>query len=245
MVTNEQRESFDKVVDIISSCSMNSHLVLIGSWVEFLYEKNNILGSSYNSDMRTGDIDFLIRNKNVPARKTDFTERMENAGFMLDIDRSSGINRFFNIKSNMEVEFLLQERGKGQIEGYKIFSLGLTVEGLRHMDILQISLRTVIHNGNRILIPSPETYAIHKLVINNTRKEEKRNKDIESIINILDCLLEIPLKCVYFESLIDTLSKNEKKSLNNTINSDKRLTHLFSKITEINKVIKLHDNDVL
>jgi len=232
VITNEQQITFDKVVDIISKCNMNSHLVVIGSWAEYLYNKNNILGSTYNSIIRTRDIDFLIRNKNIPARKIDFIEKMNNAGFILDMSRTNNINRFLDPKSGMEVEFLLQERGQGQTEGHRITSLGITVEGLRHLDILQANLYTVEHNGNKILVPSPESYVLHKLIINKSRQEEKKNKDIEAAIHILDCITEVPAKCASFEFLKGKLSKNETKTLENVVKSSKRLLDLFMQISE-------------
>jgi len=232
LVTNEQQAIFDKVVGIINDCDMNSHLLIIGSWAEYLYQKNNVLSSSYNSTMRTRDIDFLIKNKNIPNHKTGFVEKMENAGFLLETSRGKEINRFIEPKSGMEVEFLIQEKGKGQSGGHKIASLGLTVEGLRHLDILQANPHKLEHNGSYILVPSPESYVLHKLIINKDRQDDKKSKDMEAVINILRHIAENPLKCASFESLKETLSKNEKKSLENIISSSRRLEGLFLQITK-------------
>jgi hypothetical protein len=79
---------------------------------------------------------------------------------------------------------------------------------------------------------------LHKLVINRARQEDKKNKDIEAVINILDCIAEIPIKCSSFESLKDKLSKNERKSLDNVVNSNPRLTELFLQITEKSKEVE-------
>ena len=60
-------------------------------------------------------------------------------------------------------------------------------------------------------MPSPEAYAIHKMVINGKRKE-KTEKDRQAIINMWNHLDKVEVN-----RIIETLSKRERKAVNEFI----------------------------
>ncbi|MDR1486825.1 MAG: hypothetical protein LBT62_02350 [Deltaproteobacteria bacterium] len=43
---------------------------------------------------RTRDVDLLVRNQRKPPHKTDFLDKMQEAGFIIDASEISGMHRF-------------------------------------------------------------------------------------------------------------------------------------------------------
>jgi hypothetical protein len=210
MILPGQRETFDKIIGALHDSGMARHVMLIGSWVEYVYEAVSFF-KGYKSMMRTRDVDFLVCNLRRPPQRTDFLERMEEAGFIIDAGRGSGIHRFIQMDTDMEVEFLIQEYGAGGTEARKVESLGIKVPGLRNLDILAAFPMTVMYNDCDVIVPTPEAYAIHKLVINALRADEKREKDIEAVSLILGYIAE-NRRGYDFMEVWDSLSKKQRKA---------------------------------
>jgi hypothetical protein len=210
MILPGQGETFDKIIGVLRDSGMTPHVMLIGSWAEYVYESVNFF-EGYKSMMRTRDIDFLVRNQRRPPQRTDFLDRIKEAGFVIDVSRGSGIHRFIQIDTDMEVEFLIQEYGVRGSEAHKVESLGIKVPGLRDLDILAAFPMTVIYNSMRVIVPTPEAYVIHKLVINARRADEKQRKDIEAVRLILEYVVENHREHNFAE-VWNSLSKRQRKA---------------------------------
>ncbi|MDR0654518.1 MAG: nucleotidyltransferase domain-containing protein [Synergistaceae bacterium] len=169
--------------------------------------------------MRTRDVDFLVRNLKKPPERTDFLERIRKTGFIIDVDRDSDIHRFIQTDVDMEVEFLIQERGAGEMEAHHVESLGIKVPGLRNLDILAAFPMTATYNETGILIPTPEAYVIHKLVINAQRADEKRGKDIEAVRMILGYIIDNQRDSCFIE-VWNSLSKKQRKAAQATLSEN-------------------------
>ena len=72
---------------------------------------------------------------------------------------------------------------------------------------------TISYLGISVLVPSPEAFALHKMIINEDRREDKAVKDREAIINMYPYLDKEKLNSIY-----ETLSKNEKTKINIFLN---------------------------
>jgi hypothetical protein len=218
MILDGQKEIFDKILTVLNDSGMASHVMLVGSWVEYIYETVGYL-EGYKSMMKTRDVDFLIRNLRRPPHRTDFIDRLEETGFILDANRNGGIHRFLHEDAGMEIEFLLQERGQGSSEAYHVESLGIRVQGLRNLDILSRFPMEAAYNGIDIVIPTPEAYAVHKLVINNGRAEAKREKDIQAIDLILE-YVRGNQRTRFFKEVWNSLTKKQQVSALSTAKSN-------------------------
>lgn len=67
MIENKYKE-FWEIIDLLDKENALNHLIVIGSWAEYLYEQSGLL-SGFRSELRTRDIDFVIRNKRKPNSK--------------------------------------------------------------------------------------------------------------------------------------------------------------------------------
>jgi hypothetical protein len=191
---------------------------------EYIFETTGIL-SDYESMMRTRDIDVLVRNLRKPPERTDFLDRMKAAGFVIDTSRGTGVNCFHNYDADMEVEFLLQEKGQGQPNGYSVESLGIRVPALRDLDILAAFPVTVEYGDDEIVVPTPEAYIIHKLVINRHRSEDKRQKDIESVALLMGHISDGP-RLALFVDVWNNLTKKQRKAALDVVGEQALLTNL-------------------
>jgi hypothetical protein len=234
MILPGQKETFDKIITVLHDSGMTPYVILIGSWAEYIYEAVNFF-EGYRSMMRTRDIDFLVRNLKKPSEKTDFLDRMRGAGFIIDISRGSGIHRFIQTDVDMEVEFLIQEYGTGITAAHQVKSLGIKVPGLRNLGILAAFPLTVMYNGIDIVVPIPEAYVIHKLVINAQRAEEKRGKDIEAASLILGYIVENQRES-YFMEVWNSLSKKQQKAAQIVLNNNE----IFGACLSLSNEIRLY-----
>lgn len=96
------RGYFEEVLKIINELEINDFVILIGSWVELLYEENDII-SEFQSNLKTKDIDFLIKNIRQPSEPVDLLKGFTDKGFEIDI---SGFDVYRIIKDDFEIEFL-------------------------------------------------------------------------------------------------------------------------------------------
>lgn len=184
MLTDQQK-AFSRVLDLLEEANCLSHVVLIRSWAEYAYKEANLL-PGFNPNIRTLDVDFLVRNLRRPNPPVSLTSLAQERGFIVQRDSMLGTTRFLDI-SGLEVEFLINKMGAG-LEPTLKTNVGVTAQTLRHMEILSdnsIELQCLEH---LIKAPMPEAYAIHKMLINNQRgaKSEKDVGAIPGIWNYLD-----------------------------------------------------------
>ena len=75
---------FLEVLDIIGKSKLNDYILLIGSWSEFLYEECNVI-RGFVSNIKTGDIDFLIGNVNKPRESIDIISEFQKQDFVIEM----------------------------------------------------------------------------------------------------------------------------------------------------------------
>ncbi len=207
---NLQQKAFWETIKIFSDLNILDGFILIGSWAEYLYEASNYFG--FKSYLKTMDADLLIKNlrfsKNV---KVDLSEVFEKHGYVKFTDSFTGVTKFYK-DGVLEVEFLVRELGKGQIEAYKVDGLGVKAEGLRHMEILCNNTTWLDVNGYCVCVPTPQAYIMHKLVINDKRGN-KKEKDLRAVKNLLKYVLKSEDEVLKLKAVYDSLFKNEKKKV--------------------------------
>lgn len=203
-----QQDDFLRFIKLLSDNGVLKHVILIGSWVEFLYrETGRLLG--FESNIRTLDIDFLVKNLRRPMPPSNIAGLAREAGYYVESDCLDGTTRILD-KSGLEIEFLINKKGQG-IEETLRTNIGVTAQAMRHMEIILNNVETIEYLGFCIEVPSPEAYAIHKMVINGKRKE-KTEKDRQAIINIWNHLDKEEINRIK-----ETLSKKERKAVNEFI----------------------------
>ncbi|EGW37078.1 GSU2403 family nucleotidyltransferase fold protein [Desulfosporosinus sp. OT] len=182
---SNEKDIFRNIICILGDLGILEHLLLIGSWAEYLYEITYF--EDFQANLRTRDVDMLIMNLGRPREKINIKRALEEHGFIYEVDRLTGVTKFF--QGTLELEFLAREIGAGQTEPYVSRSLGVKVEGLRHMDMLIDSQMKLEIYGYLINVPTPHAYVLHKLLIWPTRgaKQEKDMRAIENLLDTFEC----------------------------------------------------------
>ncbi|TEB08609.1 hypothetical protein Psch_02175 [Pelotomaculum schinkii] len=224
---NEKQEAvFWETIRILDSQGVLPDLILIGSWVEYIYAESNYF-SGFQPNIRTIDLDFLIPNIRRPAKKVPLCDVMERHGFMTQ-QRNDGLIKFSNFEGPLEVEFLVRDMGQGQIEPYTVEGLGIKAAGLRHLDILIQWTTTLFIRLYQLLVPLPEAYVLHKLVINNKRLQGmKQKKDLMSIEELLPFIKSSGQNLAKLKEIYDNgLTRNERALVDTTCKAN--LIRLFN-----------------
>lgn len=157
-----------------------AYVILVGSWAEFAYGEAGLLGG-FDPNITTLDVDFLVRNLRRPSPAASLAVLARSRGFLVESDVLNGTTKFFDA-SGLEVEFLIGKMGAGMESALKT-NVGVTAQALRHTEILSRSPIEVRCLGHIIAVPTPEAYAVHKMVINSQRGS-KSSKDAQAIIGL-------------------------------------------------------------
>lgn len=226
MPRNGQIEAFNNMLNAMKEANVLNGVIIVGSWAEYLYKHCNLL--DYLLTMRTQDVDVLIKNMNKPSGQV--SKALQQHGFIM-IPDNNGLMKF-DYLGELEVEFLLQERGVGQNKPYKT-ALNVTAQGLRHMDILLEYCITVNYNGIDVEVPMPFAYILHKLIINSQRQPYKQEKDADAVGSLFEAIsddVRNQMLLVYKTEL----TKKERIAIIETCNR-------FPEILEKIKVLLLDD----
>lgn len=171
-------ETINKILRVFERNNLFEEGVeLIGSWCFSLYQKH--LGAK-KYPLATLDIDFLIPSPFYGKDHAGFVKQLEDLGFHVDFNKEGSL---FLWSTELKIEFIAPEKSRGVDKFIKIKKLGLNAIPLRYVGFLLDEPITVIDDGIRIKVPSPERYCLHKLIVADKRKKiDKRLKDLQQAI---------------------------------------------------------------
>jgi hypothetical protein len=150
---------------------------LIGSWCFKMYQRH--LGAP-SFPLRTTDIDFLIPYPYKGRDSRNLVNELEKVGFQYDFKSDGSL---FMWNSDLKIEFITTQKGRGHEGAVRIAKLGITAIPLRFVDLLLENSITVQEDNVEILLPRPVNFCLHKLLIASRRsKEDKRLKDLQQAI---------------------------------------------------------------
>ena len=81
---NEQEREFLKVLKLFSDNGCLKHVILIGSWVEYIYQNTGLIPKGTTA-LRTLDIDFLVKNLREPQPPVNLELFAQKEGFAVEI----------------------------------------------------------------------------------------------------------------------------------------------------------------
>lgn len=206
----DKQKEFLRFIKLLSDNNCLEHIILIGSWAEFLYMETGVL-PEYEANIRTLDIDFLIKNLRKPHQSISISALAKEEGFLVDQDRLTGTTKIFDM-DGLEIEFLIPKIGKG-VESSLKTNLGVTAQALRHLELLKKNTIIVKYFEIEVEIPTPEAFVLHKMIINEERKEK-----IEKDRNVINSMY-FHLNHRTLEGLKERLSKKEKNKVNDYIDT--------------------------
>jgi len=202
---SEQEKEFLKVIELLSDHGCLKHVVLIGSWAEFLYQHAGIIPKG-TTVLRTLDIDFLVKNLREPKPPVNLETLARREGFVVDNHPILGTTKI-RLASRLEIEFLVVQKSAGKESVYRT-ALGVTAQALRGLDLLLHETISIDFMDINVIVPIPEAYVLHKIIINEDRnKIEKREKDKNTILAFLPYIN----KEKYYELLEQRTKKQRKK----------------------------------
>src|SRR5208282_3079042 len=152
------------------------------------------------STLQTNDLD-IAQFKNVSAALGDQTPTMlevlkyvDNTFRAVPHIHAQGTTSYVS-NSGIRVDFLTPNRGRDTDAPQHLLALQTDAEPLRFLDFLiyEPEPAVVLHNaGIYVLVPSPQRFAIHKLIIWRLRQEgtAKRDKDIHQSAALLEILAD-------------------------------------------------------
>lgn len=179
---SDQQKEVLHLLKVLNDNDILPHVLIAGSWAEYVYYISNML-PGFEITLRTIDLDFLIRNKNKPTEKISLTSIIKQENYSVVHDTLMGTTKFFS-PGGLEVEFLIGQKGSGT-EPILETHLGVNAQALRHMEhIVRHAVTANVFDMN-VLVPCPESYVLHKMLINDVRKPEKQEKDRNSIMRLL------------------------------------------------------------
>ena len=212
MIENEKK--LKEVLAVLEKEGILENIILIGSWCLLFYK---FVFDDFEPTVRTTDIDFFVPNPKAIKEKKSIVVSLKEINY--DIIRDTLTNKTtFISPDGFELEFLTKIN-REQLACLKLGSTSLYAESLPYLTIFAGNYIEVDYDGIKVKVASPASFILQKLLVNNSRKE-KREKDIESIKNVL---LFIKTSKKYNEevkSLYDSLPKNWKKKIEQTISQN-------------------------
>lgn len=212
-----EKNQYDLCIEVLKRLEKTGvlkNVILIGSWCIPFY-KDYFGRVQYPTAIKTRDIDFLVPTPLKSKIKADIPKLLKDLGFIVDFKGSEGYIRLEH--SDLIIEFLVPEKGRGSDKPYQLPQFGLNAQPLRFMDLLILDNIKVKIEGIEINLPHPANFALHKLIIFQRRtKEEKIIKDRNAAIEILKALIAkgeaATIKRV-FDSMIPKWQKKVIKGL--------------------------------
>ena len=186
-----EKSQYDLCVEVLlrlDKADILKNIILVGSWCTFFY-RDYFAGTRYITSLKTRDMDLLIPRPGDIKVKIDIAELLKDLGFVVGFTGSQGYIRLEH--PQLIVEFLVPERGRASNKPYSLPQLGLNAQALRFLEFLSQNIIKSKIGPVTVTLPSPANFALHKLlVISKRTKIEKRAKDKDSAINILNALID-------------------------------------------------------
>ena len=143
-----QESVFWEIIDTFNQQGLLPHVMLVGSWAEYIYERSFLEGFAAN--LRTRDVDFLYRSTRRSTGRIEIFQALKDKGFIYTESRTTGVGKF--VREELETEILVRVLGKGDPQHSRIPSLGLTGVGLREINMLNDYPLVLECNGHTLIV---------------------------------------------------------------------------------------------
>ena len=200
-----QQKEFLAFLKLLADNDLLDKVMVAGSWAEYVYAQSGLL-PGFDGNLKTLDVDFLIKNQRRPNPPTNIAKLASDAGYEVLYDILDETTKIIT-PERLEIEFLLNQMGSGT---HRVLptNLGVNAQALRHMDISLRNTVTVDMLTLSVTVPKPEAYVLHKMVINTDRKPAKQEKDARAVYRLAPYLNQE----VYTE-IYESFTKKEKQQV--------------------------------
>lgn len=209
MAEKEQFEILLQVLKRFQEAGVLKDLMLIGSWCLQFY-RYHFENPEKLPAFRTLDVDFLIPHVSKIKREVDIPEILKKEGFVPTFNRASGIVKYNH--RELQVEFLLPELGRGGHRVREINNLHIKAVALRYLNLLLVYPLLIKYKGLEVRVPEAAVFALHKFIVSSRRaKAEKRSKDLEAAVGILDFLWQDPKEVEKVRNILKDMPPSWRK----------------------------------
>ena len=183
-------EQFKAVLGVLDRIGILGDVVVIGGWAKLLYQEGKVIESPQFSSFRTQDIDLLLRRPPALKPRGDLTAELEAQGFR---KRFNGDGSTFFESLDLDLEFLIPERSRGDDKPIRVEAIGVEAQSLRLVNDLLFDTIFVNYAGFKVNAPDPIRFCFHKLILSEERtRPEKRQNDLETALELGRALAESP-----------------------------------------------------
>lgn len=215
---------FHRTVNTLGEAGVLDDLILIGSWCLYFYRI--FFNDSDNIPLiRTVDLDFLLRNPPKISSNADVSSLLNQLGFTEEYSLMGGFSKF--IHPDLEVEFLIPEKGRGKDGPHRIEKININAQGLRYIGILQDHTMKVPFGQFSVTIPEPSAFVIHKFHLSTKRFDDaKKIKDIETAVELGEFIISITEHKVKMRTILEGLPAKWVKDIKSVIeNNSSKIYH--------------------
>lgn len=217
-MNKRQETAFWDAMRSLDELELLKHIMIIGSWAEYLYPA--LFETDFRPNIRTRDIDLFYRNIHLPKEKIPLIAKLKESGFVYEEDPYSHIAKFYK-EDLLELEFLTRVLGSGGRNTYSLEALGIKAEGLRDINILADYACEIVKEGYTLIIPEPAAYVVQKLLVNSKRRPTwKREKDIRAVEELLIHIKQNDYHQQKLINIYNTLTKKQQKILKKVANEN-------------------------
>ena len=196
---------FIRILKELQEAGALDELILIGSWCQYFY-RINFNNPPEIPAVRTLDLDFLVPCPNKIKKEVDITALLIKLGFEPRINYPSGLKKFQH--TDLSVEFLVPEKGRGFSKPYEIKKLNINAQGLRFLILLSGNIMTIRTDDLIVRLPEPAAYVLHKFIIGRRRlQKDKADKDLSAAKEIGEFLLRDPEQRTKLQRIFESLPK--------------------------------------
>ncbi len=212
-----EKNQYELCVEVLRR--LNSHnllddMILIGSWCISFY-KHYFSDIQYASDFKTRDMDFLIPYPQRIKENADIPGLLKDLGFVIGYKGQAGYIKLEH--SDLIIEFLAIEKGRGTDKPIKIPQWGVNAVALRFLSFLSADTIKVKVEDFYLTLPHPANFALHKLIIFQRRRNmDKAAKDRNAAVEIIKALIakgEVAKIRQVFDSISNQWQKKIAKGL--------------------------------
>lgn len=150
-------------------------VLFIGAWTRYFYKNHFSSKTKYHPRLATKDLDVLLKeNFKRQSLVMDLHQKLIEVGYEPEFYQSKMIKYY---KNELELEFLVPTNGEKRVVSVKGFNV--QAQELPYLGMLWNNPLTAKYGKYKVQVPDPLDYAIHKLIIAQSRtKKESKLQDI-------------------------------------------------------------------
>lgn len=209
----KNQDKIFEIIKVLNKTGLLNNLILIGSWAMFFYKE---IFSNFTPMIRTVDLDFYVPRAKGVSEKSSTINALKDIRYEMMSDTLTNRTTFIS-SDGFELEFLTN-LNRQRFDCIKIGNTDIYAESLPHLDIFTANYIEITYNDIKIKVASPASFVLQKLLINEKRKDEKKQKDLDAIKIVLQHIRRSRKYKNELKHLFNRLSKKQRNSILETAN---------------------------